>query len=235
MFAARRPPKRHAQGLYPRFVAVAGTWVSVGIVPLPPQQISPLFYVVSLFLLTVGTASAICSVIALARSISIMPEARHLVMWGPFSLVRHPLYLAEMTATAGLAMQYLMPWALVLLGLLCFFTFERMKNEERVLIEAFQNYRDYMARTARLLPGFYKVGKPLPRRLALSHHWCRTAVWRPQVCDRFHSGSTQKCSSFLCAVQEAVVGPKRRFAAAQRLSVMGGHSCRRWRWGLTIF
>jgi protein-S-isoprenylcysteine O-methyltransferase Ste14 len=155
MFAARRPPKRHAQGLYPRFVAVAGTWVSVGIVQLPPQQISPLFYVVSLFLLTVGTAFAICSVIALARSISIMPEARHLVMWGPYSLVRHPLYLAEMTATAGLAMQYLMPWALVLLGLLCFFTFERMKNEERVLIEAFQNYRDYMARTARLLPGFY--------------------------------------------------------------------------------
>jgi protein-S-isoprenylcysteine O-methyltransferase Ste14 len=155
MFAARRPPKRHAHGLYPRFVAVAGTWLSVGIVQLPPQQISSLLYFVSLVLLTAGTAFAICSAIALARSISIMPEARRLVMRGPYSLVRHPLYLAEMAATAGLAMQFLMPWALVLLGLHCFFQFERMKNEERVLIEAFQNYRDYMARTARLLPGLY--------------------------------------------------------------------------------
>jgi len=42
-----------------------------------------------------------------------------------------------------------------LLGFHCFFQFERMKNEERVLIEAFQNYRDYMARTARLIPGLY--------------------------------------------------------------------------------
>ncbi|MGA8651046.1 MAG: isoprenylcysteine carboxylmethyltransferase family protein [Xanthobacteraceae bacterium] len=155
MFAARRPPKRHAHGFYPRFVAVVGTWLSVGIAQLPPQQISAELYFVSLLLLIGGTAFAICSVIALARSISILPEARRLVTRGPYSLIRHPLYLGELVATAGLAMQFLMPWALVLLGLHCFFQFERMKNEERVLIEAFQNYRDYMARTARLIPGLY--------------------------------------------------------------------------------
>jgi protein-S-isoprenylcysteine O-methyltransferase Ste14 len=30
-----------------------------------------------------------------------------------------------------------------------------MKNEERILMEAFPEYKDYMARTARLLPGLY--------------------------------------------------------------------------------
>jgi protein-S-isoprenylcysteine O-methyltransferase Ste14 len=30
-----------------------------------------------------------------------------------------------------------------------------MRNEERVLAEAFPQYSDYMARTAQLLPGVY--------------------------------------------------------------------------------
>jgi protein-S-isoprenylcysteine O-methyltransferase Ste14 len=56
---------------------------------------------------------------------------------------------------ARLALQYLMPWALLLLGLFCIFQFERMRNEERVPVEAFPQYGDYMARTARLVPGVY--------------------------------------------------------------------------------
>jgi protein-S-isoprenylcysteine O-methyltransferase Ste14 len=155
MFAARRPPKRRAHGFYPRFVAVVGTWLSVGIVQLPPQQISPELYLTSLILLIGGTVFAVYSAIALAGSISILPEARRLVTQGPYSFVRHPLYLGEFVATTGLAIQFLMPWAMLLLGVHCFFQFERMRNEERVLIHAFQNYREYMSRTARLLPGLY--------------------------------------------------------------------------------
>jgi protein-S-isoprenylcysteine O-methyltransferase Ste14 len=154
-FAARRPPKRRAHGFYPRFVAVVGTWLTVGIVQLPRQQISAELYFVSLILLIAGTAFSVYSAIALARSISILPEARRLVTRGPYSLVRHPLYVGEFVATTGLAIQFLMPWALMLLGLHCFFQFERMRNEEQVLIRAFENYREYMSRTARLLPGLY--------------------------------------------------------------------------------
>jgi protein-S-isoprenylcysteine O-methyltransferase Ste14 len=64
------------------------------------------------------------------------------------------MYLGEMTAMTGLALQYLMPWALLVLGLHCFFQFERMRNEERILVEA-SEYKGYMSRTARLLPGLY--------------------------------------------------------------------------------
>ena len=48
-----------------------------------------------------------------------------------------------------------MPRALLLLGLHCIFQFERMRNEERILLQAFPHYRDYMADTARLVPGVY--------------------------------------------------------------------------------
>ena len=155
LFAIRRPPRLRSRGLYPRFVALAGTWIGVGIVQLPPRQFSSLDPFISVFLLIAGTTFAICSLLALSRSMSIMPEARQLVTRWPYSVIRHPLYLGEMAATAGVAMQYLMPWAFVVLAAHCLFQFERMRNEERVLTEAFPEYKDYMARTARLLPGLY--------------------------------------------------------------------------------
>jgi protein-S-isoprenylcysteine O-methyltransferase Ste14 len=100
-----------------------------------------------------GTAFALSAVFALGRSISLMPEVRRLVTSGPYAVVRHPIYVGEMIATAGLAMQFLMPWALMLLGVSCILQFERARNEERLLLQAFPRYREYMANTARFLPG----------------------------------------------------------------------------------
>jgi protein-S-isoprenylcysteine O-methyltransferase Ste14 len=78
-----------------------------------------------------------------------------LVVSGPYVLVRHPLYIGEFVVLLGIALQHSMPWALLLLGFQCMFQFKRMKNEERVLAQAFPNYADYVSRTARLLPGVY--------------------------------------------------------------------------------
>jgi protein-S-isoprenylcysteine O-methyltransferase Ste14 len=153
MFAIRRVPIGRAQGLYPRLVAVAGTFSTVGIVWLEPQELSPMLYLISLLLMVGGTAFALSAVFALGRSISLMPEARKLITWGPYALVRHPLYVGEMVATAGLAIQFLMPWALMLLGLSCILQFERVRHEERLLVQALPRYRDYMANTARFIPG----------------------------------------------------------------------------------
>ena len=155
MFAVRRVPLHYPIAFYPRFVAGAGTFLGLGILMLEPQQISEWLYLISIFSIIGGTMFAIWATLTLARSISIMPEARGLVVSGPYAFVRHPLYLGEFVVLFGIALQHLMTWSLLLLGVQCIFQFERMKNEERVLARAFPNYADYMARTARLLPGVY--------------------------------------------------------------------------------
>ena len=122
---------------------------------LRPQELSYALYLISLLLVIAGTVFAIGAVLVLGRSISLLPEARRLVTRGPYALVRHPLYLGEIIALAGVALQYLSAWALLLLGLVWAFQLQRMKYEELVLSESFSEYEGYMARTARLVPGIY--------------------------------------------------------------------------------
>jgi protein-S-isoprenylcysteine O-methyltransferase Ste14 len=42
----------------------------------------------------------------LGRSFSVVPQARGLVRGGPYSFVRHPLYLAEEIALLGILLQF---------------------------------------------------------------------------------------------------------------------------------
>jgi protein-S-isoprenylcysteine O-methyltransferase Ste14 len=154
-FSIRYVPQRNASGFYPRFAAVAGTVLGIGLVLLPPQKLSFALYLVSLLMIISGTVLAIYAGLVLGRSISILPEARRLVTSGPYAVIRHPLYLGEFVAIAGVTLQYLSMWAVLLLGLQCAFQFQRMRYEERALCQAFPEYADYMARTARLVPHVY--------------------------------------------------------------------------------
>ena len=154
MYAVRYVPQRSAAGFYPRFAALAGTFSSLGFLLMPVQELSTTLYLVSLLLLIAGIAFAIWALLVLGRSISLLPEARRLVTAGPYAFVRHPLYLGEMVAV-GIALQHLPPWALLLFGLIWAFQLQRMTYEERVLLQSFPDYRDYVARTARLVPGVY--------------------------------------------------------------------------------
>jgi protein-S-isoprenylcysteine O-methyltransferase Ste14 len=155
LMVLRRQPLGKAAGFYPRFAAVAGTCLSLAIVVLPARELSVPLYVASILLIVGGMMFGLYAAFKLGRSFSVMPEARRLVTNGPYGVIRHPLYLGEAVALAGVTLQYLSPWALALLALQFVFQLERMKNEEFVLSRAFPDYRDYAARTARLVPGLY--------------------------------------------------------------------------------
>jgi protein-S-isoprenylcysteine O-methyltransferase Ste14 len=155
LLAFRDTPQAKAPGLIPRVAALAGTYLSVGIVLLPPIELSTQLYLISTLLIVGGTVFALYSALKLGRSISMMSEARRLVTRGPYAVIRHPLYLGEGIALVGLTLQFLSPWAVLIFALQCACQVERMKNEERILLHVFPEYRSYMAHTGRLVPYIY--------------------------------------------------------------------------------
>lgn len=151
----RRTPSAKAQGFFPRAAAFLGTYLGVAILLLPRHPVSWTTEVSSTALILGGMTFAIYGLLWLGRSISIMSEARKLVIGGPYAIVRHPLYLGEQLAVIGVALQYMSPVALALLALQFSFQIYRMGFEEQVLSDTFPEYADYKARTARLIPGIY--------------------------------------------------------------------------------
>ncbi|HEX5225276.1 MAG TPA: methyltransferase [Solirubrobacteraceae bacterium] len=97
------------------------------------------------------------SVSFLGRCFGVLPEARGLVTSGPYRLVRHPVYLGELGACAGLALAA--PSAangLVMCGFVVA-QWVRMGMEERALRAAFPEYAAYARRTPRLFPAVVHV------------------------------------------------------------------------------
>lgn len=104
------------------------------------------------------------SVLFLGRCFGVLPEARGVVRRGPYRLVRHPVYLGELGAWAGLAIAApsvanggVLAWLIVAQVV-------RMRLEERALAEAFPEYVAYASRTPSLIPRLGVLG--LVRRLA---------------------------------------------------------------------
>jgi len=155
MLVARRPAAAKTRGIFPRVTAFFGAYLGVGILLLPLHPLNWELKAISTVLIFGGMSFALWGLLYLGRSISIMSEARHLVVGGPYTLVRHPLYLGEQMALVGVALQYLSPFVVVLLGVQLVFQLYRMGYEEEILSANFPEYADYMKRTSRLIPGIY--------------------------------------------------------------------------------
>ena len=153
----RLRPVLKAGGIEPRLSAFLGTFLSVGLAVLPRADLGPILSVTSTILIIVGATSSFVVLRWLGKSFSIFAEARRLVTAGPYRLVRHPLYLCEGIALIGVTLQVMSPKAVVISAAIVLLQFRRMFNEEAVLRSAFPEYRDYAARTPRLVPGFGKL------------------------------------------------------------------------------
>lgn len=105
-------------------------------------------------LLVCGLSFAIGSVLVLGRCFGILPDVRGLVTRGPYRLVRHPLYLGELTAVLGIVLGSRNPlWAGVAWLACLSLQLARMGYEERNIRAEFPEYAEYAARTKRLVPG----------------------------------------------------------------------------------
>ena len=141
-------------GLYPRVVALLGSFLLLLLVPfLPRDELSSALDLLSILLMLSGSILATVVLLYLGRSFSILPEARRLVVTGPYRLVRHPLYATEMICMVGLVIQFALWPAVIVFLIQCMFQLERMRIEEQLLSRTFPEYEIYANNTARLIPG----------------------------------------------------------------------------------
>lgn len=159
----RLPAKQTAAGWEPRVTAILGTFLMLSLIVLPRAEIGAGAKLVATIIIVVGTTLSIYCLMWLGRSFSVMAHARRLVVAGPYAVVRHPLYAAEMITMVGVTMKNLSWPALAIFALNVALQFRRMHNEERVLRAAFPEYGDYAQRVPMFLPWTGrapKVGPP---------------------------------------------------------------------------
>jgi len=125
--------------LMPLFTLVARTW--------EPQWLqttnSPPLLLLGVLLWLAGTAFCIWPLWLMRRSFSIEPQARQLVVSGPYTFARHPIYTSYILQYAGLLMiTPSIPFAWVC-GLWFVVMFFRARNEEQVLESIYLEYPAY--------------------------------------------------------------------------------------------
>ena len=152
VLSVRRPAIARTVGIVPRLVAFGGTFSITLFALFEPVPHSFGMSVASLLLMCTGYAFACYSVVHLGRSLSMMAEARKLVMSGPYGLVRHPLYAAEAIASLGLLLQYMSLPAVALWIVHIGLQLTRIGYEEKILRQIFPEYENYGQRVPRLIP-----------------------------------------------------------------------------------
>jgi protein-S-isoprenylcysteine O-methyltransferase Ste14 len=151
----RPEPVSRAKGLGPALLALAGSYGTWLIPLLPRGPELPVLAVASAAILLFSDVLIIYTLLSLGRSFSLIPQARKLVTSGPYAIVRHPLYLVEEAAIAGILLQFAWFAALPFLVMHVAVQIRRMQLEEVVLLKAFPEYAAYARRTRRLIPGVW--------------------------------------------------------------------------------
>ncbi|THD52356.1 MAG: isoprenylcysteine carboxylmethyltransferase family protein [Bradyrhizobium sp.] len=148
----RHRPIAKSTALLPRFAALVTVCIPPFCVLLdraPPNLWCNLLATVA------GVSASILGVLTLSflgRSFSVMPEARRLVTTGPYSIVRHPLYLFELLGVVGILLQVRSLPGVMLLALIVALQIARARWEEAVLDRAIPEFAAYRQQVPFLIP-----------------------------------------------------------------------------------
>jgi protein-S-isoprenylcysteine O-methyltransferase Ste14 len=156
IYVGRPAPRARDGRVLARAAGLAGTvmLLVVGALPQgvalyrPPSWLGGLSTTIS----AIAFAIAVYGLLYLRRSLSIIPEVRRLVTGGPYRMVRHPLYAAEILAAVAFVM--VNPGALPVVVLAPFIATQlvRARFEERLLTQAYPEYITYAQHTPRIVP-----------------------------------------------------------------------------------
>jgi protein-S-isoprenylcysteine O-methyltransferase Ste14 len=155
--AAPRQPARSPAA----FTACAIAMVAVVVLGNPPADVPRGLVVTGDAIAVAFCAWLLISVAFLGRCFGVLPEARGLVTGGPYAIVRHPIYLGEIGATAGLVIAAPTPANVAVLCALVTAQVVRIRLEERALGSAFPEYSEYAQKVPLLLPYVRETRAPL--------------------------------------------------------------------------
>lgn len=162
IYLTRPMPRARDGRALPRLAAFAGTTIQL----LVGMLVSNVFHLsagpvlfrdvqLGLPLELAAITLAVYGLLHLRRNLSVIPEARALVTGGPYRLVRHPLYLAEIAAAVGRTLDEAAVLTVAVLLALVVLQLVRARYEEGLLSSVFPEYGAYAARTARIVPGVW--------------------------------------------------------------------------------
>ena len=157
-FLTHESPRSRDGRLVVTCAAGAATFLLAGLGLLAPTgpmlwRTSSAVVSIALVFTVMGVSLGVVSANSLGSNFSFGPQGRALVAWGPYRLVRHPIYLAELLMILGvtIANPRLTPilGALFVVGL----QLVRIRAEERLLRATFPGFGRYAAMTRyRLVP-----------------------------------------------------------------------------------
>jgi protein-S-isoprenylcysteine O-methyltransferase Ste14 len=152
LFVFTRDPARRPSRDPVAFAACAAAVGAVVLLRHPGPSADTGLVLAGELIAVTACAWLLVSVLALGRCFGVLPEVRGLVTDGPYRFVRHPVYLGELGACAGLLVAAPSLWnagvAAVFLGAQAI----RMRLEELALAEEFPEYAAYAAATPRMVP-----------------------------------------------------------------------------------
>lgn len=157
-FLTHEPPRSRDGRLVVTCAAVTASFLLAGLALLVPGgpefwHPPPHLMEIALTVTLMGVALAVVSAHSLGASFSFGPQGRALVVRGPYRLVRHPIYLAELLMIMGVTV--VEPRLVPVLGALCVAGLQlvRIRAEERLLRSTFPGFGAYASVTRhRLIP-----------------------------------------------------------------------------------
>ena len=153
-FLVRGRPRAVAPGWTSRLVAYANSFIVMVFIfvaaRLQPEWLRPTpvpeLRTAGAVLWLAGAILCLWPLWYLRRSFSLEPEARTLVISGPYRLARHPIYTVYLLINAGILLRHLtLPLAIVL-AVWVLLLLVRIRYEEGVLAAAFPEYPEYRRR-----------------------------------------------------------------------------------------
>jgi protein-S-isoprenylcysteine O-methyltransferase Ste14 len=116
-----------------------------------------LFELSGLFLLSICSMGRLWSLMYISGN-----KRRELVTEGPYSIVRHPLYLFSLIGSfgIGLASENLLVLGLIIVFYLLYYPFTILAEERKMTNKFGDAYREYMKRTPRFIPKFSLYKEP---------------------------------------------------------------------------